>query len=69
MRAKKLVEKLEEKRKTSYLLCTHGAVISAIKHLLIYGDYKYENLMDFPVPGTLMIIDSSGSEVLDFNNK
>lgn len=66
-RAQKLIDKLEENKKTTYLLCTHGAVISALKHLLIFGEYKHENLMDFPVAGSLMIIDRSGSEVMDFN--
>lgn len=66
-RMEKLVEELEKSQKTSFLLCTHGGVISALKHLLIYGKYEESDLMDYPVPGTLMVITSSGSEVLNFN--
>lgn len=63
-----LVEKLESRSGASYLICTHGAVISALKHLIIYNDYSLDNLMDFPRPGTLMLINNAGSEILDFNS-
>lgn len=66
-RMKTLVASLEEEHGRTYLICTHGAVISALKHLIIYGEYEEQNLMDFPVPGTLMIINNTGSEIVDFN--
>ncbi len=66
-RMQTLVTELEQAEKTTYLLCTHGGIISALKHLLIFGEYEESDLMDYPVPGTLMIISSSGSEVINFN--
>lgn len=62
-----LVERMQAERGKTYLICTHGAVISALKHLIIYGDYKEAELMDFPIPGTLMVINNTGSEIVDFN--
>jgi len=67
-RVKTLVAKMEEEEYKAYLLCTHGAVISALKHLLVFGKYEEENLLDYPIPGTLMVINRSGSEILDFNS-
>lgn len=64
-----VVERLQAQRGRSYLICTHGAVISALKHLIIYGEYDEHDLMDFPLPGTLMIINNTGSEIVDFNTE
>ena len=66
-RIKKTIEKLESQEGKTYLLCTHGGVISALKHLLIFDEYEEKDLLDYPVTGTLMIINSSGSEIIDFN--
>lgn len=66
-RIENLVVKFEEQTSVSYLICTHGAVISALKHILIFGQYNEGDLMDFPVPGTLMIINNTGSEIINFN--
>lgn len=67
-RMEQLVEKLESYQGQIYLLCTHGAVISALKYLLTTGNYAIHNLMDYPNTGMLMIIKNGKVELLDFNN-
>ncbi len=49
------------------LVCTHGAVISAIKHLVLKDDFKLDDIHDYPVPGTLIIIKDNKLEEIDFN--
>lgn len=65
-RMKKAVEKFEA-RKGVYLICTHGAVISALKYLLSTGKYEEADLMDYPRTGTLLIISGADTKLLDFN--
>lgn len=67
-RVQNFINETEGREHKTYLLCTHGAVISALKHLLVFGKYEKENLLDYPIPGTLMVINSSGSEIVDFNS-
>ena len=67
LRMKKLVAELESKEDLTYLICTHGAVISALKYLLTTGKYEEQNLMDYPKTGTLMIIENGKVDLLDFN--
>ncbi len=67
LRMKKLVAELESKDNQTYLLCTHGAIISALKYLLTTGDYEKQNLMDYPKTGTLIVIKEAGVDLLDFN--
>lgn len=66
-RVKRFVDRANEETNKTFLICTHGAVISALKHLNIFGQYEEPDLMDFPVPGTLMILNNTGSEIVDFN--
>lgn len=68
-RVKKFVDQANQETNKTFLICTHGAVISALKHLIIFGEYEEHDLMDFPVPGTLMILNNTGSEIVDFNRK
>lgn len=66
-RVKRLVEEFETESGRTYLLCTHGAVISALKYLLTEGKYEEQNLMDYPKTGTLLIITENQVDLLDFN--
>lgn len=65
-RVKRLISEFQ-KTPGTYLLCTHGAVVSALKHLLITGKYEEENLMDYPKTGVLLIIKNGTIKTLDFN--
>lgn len=66
-RLKNFLEDIESKGYNSVALCTHGAVIAAIKHLLIRGSLQGELLYDYPPPGILLIIDGKKIHELNFN--
>lgn len=51
----------------SILICTHGAVIAALRHLIVDGRFSGEDLGDFTEPGELLIIDKSQVEIKNFN--
>jgi broad specificity phosphatase PhoE len=48
-------------------ICTHGAVIAAIKHLKTNGRFFIFQGLDYPTPGNLVVIKNGKIEVLDFN--
>jgi broad specificity phosphatase PhoE len=66
-RVKEFLEEIETKKYSSVLICTHGAVIAAIKHLVTRGKFNYFQGMDFPPPGNLMIIKGKKVEIINFN--
>lgn len=66
-RMKKAVEEFEGVSGKTYLFCTHGAVISALKYLLLTGRYDIDNLMDFPDPGTVLVVTPKEEKLLNFN--
>ena len=50
------------------MICTHGAVIAALKHYLTDGSFERRHETDYSQTGELMIInDDKSVEVLDFN--
>ena len=61
------IERFESVNGKTYLICTHGAVISALKHLLVTGKYEEKDFMDFPSPGNLIIVDQTGFRIKNFN--
>lgn len=67
---KRIKDFLEEVKKNEYqtvVICTHGAVISTIKNLLIKGRMKRRELPFFPKPGILMCIEGEKIQKIDFN--
>jgi broad specificity phosphatase PhoE len=52
------------------MICTHGAVIAALKHYLIDGELSRRHETDYPQTGQLLIIhDDKSAEVIDFNQE
>jgi len=66
-RIKNFLEEVEKKEYQTVIICTHGAVISTIKNLLIKGRMKRRELPFFPKPGILLYIESKKVEKIDFN--
>lgn len=66
---KKRVENLlaDIKKKKAIAICTHGAVIAAVKNLVLGEFIKKEQIYDFPRPGILWIIKENSLEEKDFN--
>lgn len=65
-----LLEQEQDETKQSILVCTHGAAIAGIKHILTEGRYTTDSRFDFPAPGVLTVIHPEGNiEEIDFNGK
>ncbi|OGM01937.1 hypothetical protein A2115_03705 [Candidatus Woesebacteria bacterium GWA1_41_8] len=58
---------MESKKYQNILVCTHGAGISAIKHLVVKNSYHIWNLPDYPKPGILTIINDGKTTEVNFN--
>lgn len=50
------------------LVCTHGAVIAALKHIILKGTFSEDNALDYPECGELWIIRDKKVESIDFNS-
>lgn len=59
---------IEKKNYSAVSICTHGAVISALKHLETNRKFFFFQVWDFPAPGNLIIIKNGNIEVLNFNH-
>jgi broad specificity phosphatase PhoE len=49
-------------------ICTHGAIISALKHLATGRKFSFFQVLDFPSPGNLIIIKNKEVKRIDFNS-
>src|SRR3990172_476021 len=55
-RVRDFLTEIEQEKYSSVSICTHGAVISALKHLATNGKFHFFQIWDFPSPGNLVII-------------
>jgi len=51
----------------SVAICTHGYIISGLKHLITKGEFNVEDVGDYPQPGILTILKDKRLEEIDFN--
>jgi len=65
-RIKNFLEEVEKKEYQTVIICTHGAVISTIKNLLIKGRMKRIELPFYPKPGILLCIEGKKIQKIDF---
>ena len=49
------------------VVCSHGAVLSALRHLILSGDFIEQGLLDYPPCGELMIIKDKEVQLINFN--
>jgi len=63
-RVDSFLSEIQRKKFSSVVICTHGAVISFIKHKLINTKAQW-NSLDYPAPGILLII--SGEKVASYD--
>ncbi len=66
-RVRHFIEDCEDKNYETVMICTHGAVMAALKHLLTTHKFKLRNLIDYPKPGILMIIEDGKLTEVNFN--
>lgn len=67
IRLQSFLEDIKQKQVESLLICTHGAVIAGIKHLMINKKLNEENLLDFPIPGVLTVLNQGTIQEINFN--
>jgi broad specificity phosphatase PhoE len=63
------LNEIDEKKYSAVSICTHGAVIAAIKHLKTSRRFYFFQIIDFPKPGNLTIIKNGEVDTIDFNKK
>jgi broad specificity phosphatase PhoE len=66
-RVKSFLSEIDKKNYSAVSICTHGAVIAAIKHLKTNGKFLFFQVLDYPMPGNLIIIKNGKVEDLNFN--
>jgi broad specificity phosphatase PhoE len=67
MRVMDFLDEIMHLPQQNIIICTHGAIISAIKNLLLHKKFVTKHLHDFPPTGTLMIIKEGDIEIKNFN--
>lgn len=68
-RVSDFLKEIDKKNYSAVSICTHGAVIAAIKHLKTSGKFYFFQILDFPKPGNLLVIKNGKVEDLDFNSR
>lgn len=66
-RVKSFLDEIDKKNYFSVVICTHGAVIAAIKHLVTSNNFFFFNIWDYPQPGHLIIIKEGKISQINFN--
>lgn len=66
-RVKEFLDECEKKKYSSISVCTHGAVIAAIKHLEKDNKFYFFQIFDYPRPGVLTVIKNGVITKKDFN--
>lgn len=66
-RVSAFLKEVEGKKYSAVTICTHGAVIAAIKHLKIDGRFYFFQVVDYPNPGNLTIIKEGKLDQINFN--
>lgn len=68
-RTRAFADELAQRRASNPLVCTHGAVIAALRHYLLDGRFDRAHETDYVQTGQMLVIhDDNSVEVLDFND-
>lgn len=68
-RVSSFLNDVQKKNYPAVSICTHGAVIAALKYMIIYGSFHHFQVFDYPSPGEVLIIKDKKVERIDFNSK
>lgn len=66
-RVNAFLESLSSARESSVLLCTHGMVIAAVKHMILEGRFMEADKLDYPKTGELWVVNDARVRAIDFN--
>lgn len=67
LRVQDFVEVIEKTKAENILICTHGAIAAALKHIITEGSFSEEDLLDYPNCGELLIVKNNKTSSIDFN--
>ena len=67
-RLESFVDEVEKNKYQTIVICTHGAVIAGLKNILMGSEYEKSEMVDYPRPGVLTIIEDKKIEEIDFNS-
>lgn len=67
VRVESFLKEMELISQHHIIICTHGAIIAAIKNLLIHKKFVTRMLLDYPQPGELLIIEGMNVRTINFN--
>lgn len=65
-RLKDFLQDIKDSKFKNVMICTHGGVIAALKHLIIEGEFKHEQLRDYPESSIITVIKDHRIEELNF---
>jgi broad specificity phosphatase PhoE len=68
-RIKNFIDESESSKNKTFLICTHGAVVSGLTRLLLAGKFNPMQALMFPRPGVLTIISGKDIYAIDFNKQ
>ena len=66
-RVKNFLQEIETQPYKNIIICTHGAVVAALKNLITKNSFYIFQQFTFPKTGVLMIIKNNTIEEIDFN--
>jgi len=67
-RVKFFLDDVDSKNYSAVSICTHGAVLAAIKHLKTSGKFYFFQVFDYPPPGNLLIIKNGNIKKINFTS-
>ena len=67
-RVNSFLSEIQEKNYSAVSICTHGAVMAAIKHLTTTGSFHFYQVFDYPPPGQMIIIKNRKLSQINFNS-
>jgi len=65
-RLKNFLSETDQKNYQNVVICTHGGIMSGLKHLIMENNFKFTQLPDYPLPGILLIVDRQHCRQIDF---
>jgi hypothetical protein len=60
------LKKIEDNKFQKIAICTHGAIIAALKHQLLENNFTLDDLHDYPEPGVLLVVKGKKIQQIDF---
>jgi len=66
-RIRSFIAEVEQKKFQTVVVCTHGAIMASLKHLLLNDRFSVKQLYDYPKPGILIHIEGKKINQIDFN--